>query len=61
VVEVAETFCVQDTNGFTLTYTYFDEVERGANSTRMTRGEAKRIAHGIARLPELMNATPKAD
>jgi hypothetical protein len=56
VVEVAEAYSVQDANGFTLSYTYFDEAERGANSTRMSRDEARRIANGIARLPGLMGA-----
>ena len=49
VVEVAEAYSLVDANGFTLSYCYFDEVERGANSTRMTRDEARRIANGIAR------------
>ena len=31
-------------------------IERGANSDRMTKDEARRIANGIARLPALMGA-----
>ena len=56
MVEVAEAYCVQDANGFALSYTYFDDTARGANSTRMTKDAARRIAAGIAKLPELMGA-----
>ena len=56
VVEVAEAYSVVRRQRFHARYCYFDEAERGANSTRMTRDEARWIANGIARLPGLMGA-----
>lgn len=35
---------------------YFDTAERGANTERMTKDEARRIASGIAKLPGLLGA-----
>lgn len=51
VVGAAEAFVVVDAHGTFLTFTYFDEVERGANSIRWMKPAAREIAEGIARLP----------
>ena len=37
-------------------YVHFDTSERGANTERMTKDEARRIAFGIAKLPGLLGA-----
>lgn len=55
VMEHAESFCVADATGYPLAYIYFEEVELRRNVMgRMTRDEARRIAGGIARLPEYL-------
>ena len=54
VREVAEAYCIYDATDRALAYVYFDTSERGANTERMTKDEARRIAVGIARLPGLL-------
>ena len=46
VIEVAEAYCVVDASGFRYR-NLFCMIERGANSDRMTKDEARRIANGI--------------
>jgi hypothetical protein len=49
-------FIVRDVNGQALAYVYFEE-EKGRQSVAklLTRGEARRIAANIAKLPELLH------
>lgn len=58
VVEVSdEGLAVVDANGMRLCYLYFEENEgRRHSMQRLTPDEARRIASGIARLPELLGA-----
>ena len=55
VREVAEAFCVCDATNAPA-FVYFDTSERGANTERMTKDEARRIAFSIARSPRLLGA-----
>jgi hypothetical protein len=48
-------FIVRDANNFAVAYVYFEsEAGRRAAANLMTKGEARRIAAGIAKLPELL-------
>jgi hypothetical protein len=54
VVELQESFRIDDAKGFPLAYVYFaDDPERRSVTGRMSRDEARRIAVGMAALPEL--------
>jgi len=55
IVELEESFAVRDANRFIITWVIFrarDVV--GTSADRLTKDQARRIAAGIARLPELM-------
>lgn len=55
VVEHQESYEVRAANGITVSFTYFDdEPTRRAITRRPTKDQARRIAAGIARLPEFM-------
>jgi hypothetical protein len=45
---------VDDSAGQTLAYVYGSDQPRGVNDQRLTLDEARRIAAGIARLPDLL-------
>jgi len=57
VIENPGSFVVQDATDFPLVYLYFeDDFKRNwaVIGGRLTKDEARRIAHAIARLPELL-------
>jgi hypothetical protein len=57
VVEHEGSFVVQDANGLPLGYVYFeDDFKRNwaIIGGRLTKDEARRVANGFARLPELI-------
>jgi hypothetical protein len=45
-------WCVEDATGMRLAYVYGDDTPEGVNQRKLTRDEARRIAAGIARIPE---------
>ena len=56
-VELQESFRIEDAKGFPLAYVYFaDDPERRSVTGRMSRDEARRIAIGMAALPDLRMA-----
>jgi Phage integrase family len=62
VEETQPCFIVRDHSGQALAFVYFEEEPgRRAAASLLTRDEARRIAAGIARLPELLRAEPKPD
>lgn len=56
-VEIDGGWRVDDATGFPVAYVYGDDRSKGANDHRMTKDEARRIALGIARLPELIRGS----
>jgi hypothetical protein len=62
VEETQPCFIVRDSNGQALAFVYFEEDPgRRAAASPLTRGEARRIAANIARLPDLLSAEPRSD
>jgi hypothetical protein len=62
VEETQPCFIVGDHSGQALAFVYFEEEPgRRAAASLLRRDEARRIAAGIARLPELLRAEPKPD
>ena len=57
MIELPGGYAVQDATGTTLAYVYASDRQTVAGGA-LTPDEARRIAHGIARLPELL-AGPK--
>ena len=56
-VELQESFRIEDAKGFPLAYVYFaDDPERRSVAGRMSGDEARRIAIGMAALPDLRMA-----
>ena len=58
VSRIAGGFKVTDANGFALAYVYSKPSQFAADQ-QMTEDQARRIARGIARLPELMQTGSK--
>lgn len=57
VVQIPGGYRVEDASGAPLYYVYArSEHERGASMDALTWDEARRLAQGVARLPELMGA-----
>jgi hypothetical protein len=53
-------YVVRDANDFPVAYVYFEsEPGRRAPANLMTRDEARKIAGGIAKLPELLTREAK--
>jgi hypothetical protein len=54
VVELQESFRVEDASGFGLAYTYFtDDPERRSTTKRMSREDARKMAQAFAMMPDL--------
>ena len=50
-------YIVRDANKFPVTYVYFESVPgRRAAANLMTKDEARKIAAGLAKLPDLLGA-----
>ncbi len=45
-------WCVEAATEMSLVYVYGDDTPEGVNQRELTRDEARRIAAGIARMPE---------
>jgi hypothetical protein len=57
VEETQPCFIARDSNGQALAFVYFeDDPGRRSTASLLTRDEARRIAAGIVRLPELLRA-----
>jgi hypothetical protein len=55
-------YIVRDANRFAVAYVYFEnEPGRRAAANLMTKDEARRIAAGIAKLPELLRGRSEAE
>jgi hypothetical protein len=55
-------YIVRDANNFAVAYVYFEsEPRRPAAAYLMTKDEAWKIANGIARLPDLLDAVRRED
>ena len=54
-VELQDEFRIEDATGFPIAYIYFcdDEERRASMAERMSKDEARRIAIGMASLPDL--------
>jgi len=57
VHQVGGGYRVDDANGQTLAFVYGRDVQVAPQAKALTWDEARRIAAGIARLPELMTGT----
>lgn len=57
-VELEEAFRIEDANGFAVAYVYYyaDAERRASMAERMSKDEARRIAIGMAALPDLRAA-----
>jgi hypothetical protein len=56
-VELDESFVIYDATGHPLAYVNFeDEPGRRSSTRRLTRDDARRLALGIAKLPDLLKA-----
>ena len=55
-------YIVRDANKFPVAYVYFEpESGRGAAANLMTKDEARKIATGIAKLPDLLGAEQRQE
>jgi hypothetical protein len=55
-------YIVRDANNFAVAYVYFEtEPGRRAAANLLTKDEARKIAAGIAKLPELLGAAQRED
>ena len=50
---------VVDATGRAVCYLYGEDGPQGVNSDKLTVDEVRRLAFGIARLPELLGQVPK--
>jgi hypothetical protein len=55
-------YIVRDANNFAVAYIYFEaEPGRRASANLMTKDEARKVAAGIAKLPDLLGAAQRED